>query len=74
MVIEVDSVEVVDHTGKGRPCEGDGVQPQQLVTKEVTLCAALKVPQTPTEPSETHLSQKNIYIAGAFDTDHSNLI
>lgn len=58
MVIKVDSVEVVNNAGEGRPGEGDGVQPQQLVTEEVPLCAALQVTQTPTEPTETNLSQK----------------
>lgn len=62
VVIEVDGMEVVDYTGEGWPGEGDGVQPQQLVTKEVPLCAALKVPKTSTEPSETHLSKEYIYI------------
>ena len=57
MIIEVDSMEIINNTGEGRSGESDWIQSQQLVAEEISLGGALKVTQAPTEPGEANLSE-----------------
>ena len=49
-------MEIVNNTSERRSGESHWIKPQQLVTEEVPLSGALKVTQTPTEPSKANLS------------------